>query len=116
MANFCTRCGQSVQREWNVCPYCGCIIHHMANAQKLSVEAHQPINQLSIPKREGAEETRLSKSQKVAIIFAAIILIAAIIIPFVGLSIFNFTILQREVQFYVNNGWTFTSYTISTPR
>lgn len=116
MANFCTHCGHSVQREWNVCPFCGYTLYHRATAQKLGVETYQPINQLSSPKREGVDEKHLSKSHKAAIILGASILIAAIIIPVVGLSIYNFNILQREVPFYVNNGWTFTSYTVSTSR
>jgi len=117
MANFCTKCGNPVGSEWNVCPYCGHSIY-----QKMQDLSQKPFTEtpeyVSFPIWEESVKRGLTKSQKLAIIISGIVLIAAIVIPiviFMTLPTSDPNFMDKNVQFYVNNGWSLTSYTVSTP-
>ncbi|MFX0081233.1 MAG: hypothetical protein ACFE94_05715 [Candidatus Hodarchaeota archaeon] len=59
---------------------------------------------------------RISKRQKRAIIFGAIVILAAVLIPVVSIAVYEYIFPQRKVIFYVNNGINPTSYTVKTTR
>ena len=113
--------------EWNVCPYCGRPVHHvpqetakpsMVREPSIEKEAiiKTPPSQVSLLKVEEVKRRRLTRAQIAAIIVGTIVTLAAIIIPVVSISVYNYIHLRKTVQFYVNNGMYPASYTVKTTR
>jgi hypothetical protein len=115
MAKFCYNCGNSLQSEWNVCPYCGCTAYDKSyqpieDANGTCVEELVPI------KKEPSRKKRLTKAQKKAIMIGLTVLTAAILIPVISVAIYKYSFPTKEVEFYVNNGLSLASYTVTTKR
>ena len=113
--------------EWNVCPYCGRPVHRVPEkiakpsmVQEPSIEREAiiktPPSQVSLLKMEEVKRRRLTRAQIAAIIVGTIVTLAAIIIPVVSISVYNYIHLRKTVQFYVNNGMYSASYTVKTTR
>jgi len=127
MAKFCSECGKSVSHDWIVCPYCSSIIYHKPESvseQKLEYKTETPseISEMRVKEVDSLPPERVEKgvtiAQKKAILIGIIVIIAAIAIPTVSLSILNYGAnnnLRKKVDFYVNNGLSSASYTISIP-
>ncbi len=99
MANYCTNCGTKLEDTWKFCPFCSNHIYH------------RPEEPFQI-----SEKKRLTKRQKIAIIIGIVVIISAIIIPIGSILTYQYLFPQKTLPFYVNNGNTLTSYTVSTTR
>ena len=127
MAKFCSECGKPVNHDWIVCPYCSNSIYQGTEivSEQKSEHKTEKIPEISEVRMKGfdslpSEETekRVTKTQQKAILIGIIVIIAAIAIPAVTLSILNYGAnnnLRKKVDFYVNNGLSSASYTISIP-
>ncbi|MHA2391088.1 MAG: zinc-ribbon domain-containing protein [Promethearchaeota archaeon] len=106
MVNFCIECGKPVRSEWKFCPYCSHSIY-----RKL-----REITQYIPPKKQIRKKKILTKFQTKVILIGTVVSVAAIIIPMVSILAYNYNNPKRTVQFYVNNGFTSSSYTVITTR
>jgi len=129
MAKFCSECGKPVENDWIVCPYCSNTIYHgpkFATGQK-SDDEPEPTPEAStmrITEFDSLEmeevEKRLTKPQQRALMIGIIIVIAAIVIPIASIGVLYSTNSgnnsKKAINFYVNNGLTPASYTVSIPK
>ncbi len=127
MANFCVNCGKPIQSNWKFCPYCS---NHAYQApkdisqlttEKPSIGAYEYVDTQSVEPsmletKRKEKKKRLTKVQKRAIVIGIPVIVAAIVIPIVSIAIYQYLFPQKTVSFYVNNGNTSASYTVSTTR
>lgn len=126
MANFCTACGKSVQPEWNVCPYCSHPVYRVPRDFEENITEERPsyaFDQPSYQKRSAYDvkpkkikKTRFTKKQKKGLIIGSILVMSAILIPTISVFVFEYLNPSKKVDFYVDNGLTSKSYTVSTTR
>ena len=126
MANFCTSCGKSLKSSWKFCPYCSSHVYQepkdisQISTEKESFRTYESTDtQIAEPTKleiKRKEKKRLTKVQKRAIIIGIPVIAAAIIIPIVSIAVFQYIFPQKTVYFYVDNGDTSASYTVSTTR
>ena len=126
MANFCTACGKSVQSEWNVCPYCSHPVYRVPRDFEENITEEKPsyaLHQSSYQKAPAYNEEpkkvkkiRLTKKQKKGLIIGSIVVMSAILIPTISVFVFEYLNPSKKVNFYVKNGLTSKSYTVSTTR
>jgi len=126
MANFCVNCGKPIQSNWRFCPYCSNHAYQgpkeisQITTEKPSIGTYEYVDTQSVepsmPETKRKEKKRLTKVQKRAIVIGISVIVAAIIIPIVSIAIYQYLFPQKTVSFYVNNGDTSVSYTVSTSR
>ncbi|MFX0003105.1 MAG: hypothetical protein ACFFAA_05455 [Promethearchaeota archaeon] len=126
MANFCKTCGKPMQTTWQFCPYCSDHAYNPfnnnipKNLENSNLEIYNPSHiqsqQSDLIGSERKEKKRFTKRQKKALIIGVVILAVAVITPIASILIYQYLFPQRTVNFYVNNGNTLKSYTISTSR
>ncbi|MFW9968673.1 MAG: hypothetical protein ACFFDF_00635 [Candidatus Odinarchaeota archaeon] len=126
MANFCTNCGNPVKNNWQFCPHCSNYIYHLKDGKPKNIpnnlnigNYHTVDGQIEESETFGSgkvDKKRLTKRQIKAIIVGVTVLVAAVITPIAAILIAQYNSPWRTVNFYVNNGNTSTSYTVSTSR
>lgn len=126
MANFCINCGKRLKPNWQFCPYCSIRIYHVIEQESnrnLENQKYGPSNKLDIQSKEldtidveKEGKKRFTKLQKRALIIGIIVLAAVIITPVTSILIYKYYSPEKKIHFYVNNGQTLTSYTVSTSR
>ncbi|MFX1419992.1 MAG: hypothetical protein ACFE9N_13825 [Promethearchaeota archaeon] len=126
MANFCIKCGNSLQSYWKFCPYCSHQVYQTTkdisdiDKKKTSFQIydHQESQSLdsSFPILERKEKKKITTLQKRALFIGVPIVIAAIVIPIISIAIYQYLFPQKTVHFYVDNGNSSTSYIVSTSR